>query len=144
MNEKLAKAWELFDAGNYTDAESLYRECLEQFPSTDHEAYWQALMGLIYVESFLKNFKEARSYVALLLSSTIDNEEKHIALHQAGMTERMAEDYEKAMDYILQEEAVIRGFHLYRLCLPRTWGNYESCRKKRRSRRLFSQSNGSI
>lgn len=76
MNEKLAKAWELFDSGNYTDAEALYRECLRQIPSTDHEAYWQALMGLIYVESFLKNFKEARSYVALLLSAAIDNEEK--------------------------------------------------------------------
>ena len=110
MNEKLAKAWELFDSGNYTDAEALYRKCLEQIPSTDHETYWQVLMGLIYVESFSKNFKEARSYVALLLSSTIDNEEKHIALHQAGMTERMAENYEKAMDYILQEEAVIREF----------------------------------
>lgn len=53
MTETLSRAWSLFDAGNYTDAETLYKECYAKIPSTDHDNYWQVLMGLIYVESFL-------------------------------------------------------------------------------------------
>ena len=33
MTETLAKAWSLFDAGNYTDAETLYKECYAKIPS---------------------------------------------------------------------------------------------------------------
>ena len=56
MTETLSKAWSLFDAGNYTDAETLYKECYAKIPSTDHDNYWQVLMGLIYAESFLEHF----------------------------------------------------------------------------------------
>ena len=49
-------------------------------------------MGLIYVESFLEHFEEARTYISRLIASAIDPEVKHIAVHQAGMTERMAGD----------------------------------------------------
>ena len=45
MTETLAKAWSLFDAVNYTDAETLYKECYAKIPSTDHDNYWQVLMG---------------------------------------------------------------------------------------------------
>ena len=31
MTETLSKAWALFDAGNYTDAETLYKECYARF-----------------------------------------------------------------------------------------------------------------
>lgn len=92
MTETLSKAWSLFDAGNYTEAESLYKDCYAKTPSTDHDHYWQVLMGLIYVESFLEHFEEARTYISRLIASAIDPEEKHIAVHQAGMTERMAGD----------------------------------------------------
>ena len=57
MTETLSKAWSLFDAGNYTDAETLYKECYAKIPSTDHDNYWQVLMGLIYAESFLEHFE---------------------------------------------------------------------------------------
>ena len=90
MTETLSKAWSLFDAGNYTDAETLYKECYAKIPSTDHDNYWQVLMGLIYAESFLEHFAEARTYASQLISCAIDHEEKHIAIHQAGMIERMA------------------------------------------------------
>lgn len=110
MTEKLSKAWELFDSGNYTEAEKIYKECYASISSTDHDNYWQVLMGLIYVESFTKNFSEARAYASLLVSSSINQEEQHIALHQSGMVERMAEDYKKATDYFLQEENIIRNF----------------------------------
>ena len=45
--------------------------------------------GLIYAESFLEHFAEARTYASQLISCAIDHEEKHIAIHQAGMIERM-------------------------------------------------------
>lgn len=79
MTETLSKAWSLFDAGNYTDAETLYKECYAKIPSTDHDNYWQVLMGLIYAESFLEHFAEARTYASQLISCAIDHEEKHIA-----------------------------------------------------------------
>ena len=107
MTETLSKAWSLFDAGNYTDAETLSKECYAKIPSTDHDNYWQVLMGLIYAESFLEHFTEARTYASQLISCAIDHEEKHIAIHQAGMIERMAGAYDKAMNLFLQEEALI-------------------------------------
>lgn len=64
-------------------------------------------MGLIYVESFQEHFAEARTYASQLISCAIDHEEKHIAIHQAGMIERMAGVYDKAMNLFLQEEALI-------------------------------------
>ena len=107
MTETLSKAWSLFDAGNYTDAETLYKECYAKIPSTDHDNYWQVLMGLIYAESFLEHFAEARTYASQLISCAIDHEEKHIEIHQAGMIERIAGAYDKAMNLFLQEEALI-------------------------------------
>ena len=78
------------------DAETLYKECYAKIPSTDHDNYWQVLMGLIYAESFLEHFAEARTYASQLIACAIDHEEKHIAIHQAGMIERMAGAYDKA------------------------------------------------
>ena len=101
MTETLLKAWALFDAGNYTDAETIYKECYAKIPSTDHDNYWQVLMGLNYAESFLEHFTEARTYASQLIACAIDHEEKHIAIHQAGMTERMAGAYDKAMNLFL-------------------------------------------
>lgn len=40
MTETLSKAWALFDAGNYTDAETIYKECYAKIPSTDHDNYF--------------------------------------------------------------------------------------------------------
>lgn len=107
MTETLSKAWSLFDAGNYTEAESLYKDCYTKIPSTDHDHYWQVLMGLIYVESVLEHFEEARTYTSRLIACATDPEEKHIAVHQAGMTERMARAYDAASQLFLQEETII-------------------------------------
>ena len=61
MTETLSRAWSLFDAGNYTAAETLSKECYAKIPSTDHDNNWPILVGLIYVESFLEHFAEART-----------------------------------------------------------------------------------
>ena len=104
MTETLSRAWSLFDAGNYTDAETLYKECYAKIPSTDHDNYWQVLMGLIYAESFLEHYTEARTYASQLIACAIDHEEKHIAIHQAGMIERMAGAYDKAMNLFYRKK----------------------------------------
>ena len=61
-------------------------------------------MGLIYVESFLEHFTEARTYASQLIACAIDHEEKHIAIHQAGMIERMAGAYDKAMNLFYRKK----------------------------------------
>lgn len=64
-------------------------------------------MGIIYVASYLEKYEEARAYAKQLLEMARDEEAKHIALHQTGMVERMAGDYQCAMDLFLQEAEVI-------------------------------------
>ena len=46
MTETLSRAWSLFDAGNYTDAETLYKECYAKIPSTDHDNYFSRMTHL--------------------------------------------------------------------------------------------------
>ena len=46
MTETLSKAWALFDAGNYTDAETIYKECYAKIPSTDHDNYFSRMTHL--------------------------------------------------------------------------------------------------
>lgn len=50
MTETLSKAWSLFDAGNYTEAEALYKDCYAKTPSTDHDHY-----SVEEVQELLKN-----------------------------------------------------------------------------------------
>ena len=42
MTETLSKAW----AGNYTDAETIYKECYAKIPSTDHDNYFSRMTHL--------------------------------------------------------------------------------------------------
>lgn len=53
-------------------------------------------MGLIYTQSFQEKYDEARNYAKQLIEIVPNEEELHIALHQAGMVERMAGCYEQA------------------------------------------------
>ena len=107
MQQKLSKAWQLFDLGEYTASESLYLECFNQVGDSKREEYLSVLMGLIYVESFLKKYDEAREYAKLLVNAAQNEEERHIAIHQFGMVERMAGNYGEAMWLFLQEAELI-------------------------------------
>ena len=107
MEEKLAKAWQLFDRGEYSVSEAIYLECLNQTSETDYENYSAILMGIIYTKSFTGKYDEARAYACRLLNIAPNEEEKHIALHQAGMVERMAENYDEALELFLQEAEII-------------------------------------
>ena len=103
----LEKAWELFDIGNYQDAESLYLECYDHISSMDMENVKVLLMGLMYTEAFLNKHNAAREYGCSLLGLARNCEEKHIALHQLGMVERMTGNFATAMELFIEEEIII-------------------------------------
>lgn len=107
MQEELVKAWQLFDLGELAASESLYLDCFRQVSDANHEAYMSVLLGLIYVESFLEKYDEARNYAKLLVNTVQNEEEKHIAIHQFGMVERMAGNYCEAMKLFQQEADLI-------------------------------------
>lgn len=107
MQEKIEEAWRLFDIGEFVASDEIYQECLSEVNKDDYGIYSSVLMGLIYTQSFQEKYDEARNYAKQLIEIVPNEEELHIALHQAGMVERMAGQYEKAMELFCQEEAVI-------------------------------------
>lgn len=108
MQERLAKAWQLFDSGELANAESLYLDCFRQVDSGNHREYISILMGLIYVESSLEKYVEARKYAEAFVSAANSDEEKHVAFHQYGMVERMAGNYWEARKLFQQEAELIQ------------------------------------
>lgn len=107
MQEKLSKAWQLFDSGAFSESESVYLDCYRQVNTANHEVYTSVLMGLIYVKSFLKKYDDARKYAEILVSIANSDEEKHMAIHQYGMVERMAENYRNAKTLFQKEAELI-------------------------------------
>ena len=108
MQEKIAEAWRLFDIGDFIASEAIYVECLNHVNQDDYDTYASVLMGLIYTQSFLEKYDDARCYAKQLMELAPNDEELHIALHQAGMVERMAGNFEEAMRLFYQEEEVIQ------------------------------------
>ena len=109
MGRALEKAWKLFDEGKFSEAEALYLECFGNIDASDRENYNAALMGLIYVECFLGKYEAARKYGKILVEEAGSEEERHTAIHQNGMIERMAGNYAGAMELFIEEEKIIRG-----------------------------------
>ncbi len=107
MNQIIEDAWLFFDRGEYSKSEDLYLKLIKMVDKHDVDMYWSVLMGLIYVECFLGKFREARKYVTDLFELAYDEDRRHIALHQSGMVERMAGDYNKAQVLFKEEYDVI-------------------------------------
>lgn len=105
MDEIIAKAWSLFDAGDLNGARALYLDCLSTARADELAPVW---MGLIYVESGSGNFDSARQYASRLLGRAQSKEDEHIALHQSGMVERMAGEYARALELFEREAEIIR------------------------------------
>ena len=105
----LQLAWEKFDAGDFLGAEALYLACLQQTSASDAERYSAVLMGLVYTESFLEKYDEARQYGRRLLDAAKNAADQHVALHQLGMVERMAGNLSDALQLFLEEERVIQA-----------------------------------
>ena len=109
MQEMLSKAWQLFDSGAIDTAEALYLDCYGQVSVSNHEIYTSVLMGLIYVESSMKKYDEARKYAELLVRIADNDEDRHVAIHQYGMVERMAGNFSKSKILFQQEAELIRA-----------------------------------
>lgn len=104
INEKLSRAFDLFDKGKLFEAEKLYNECLQNLEKTSDE-YKTALHGLGYAKTYQKEFNKARKIYNELRQ--ID-QDKHIAIHQLGMVERIAENYNKALELFDEELKLLR------------------------------------
>ena len=100
---ELYNAWQLFDSGAVDAAESVYLDCYRKVNSANHEVYTSVLLGLIYVESSLKKYDEAQKYAEILVRIANSDEERHVAIHQYGMVERIAGNYSNAKKLFQQE-----------------------------------------
>jgi tetratricopeptide (TPR) repeat protein len=102
---RLAKAWAAFEAEDFTQAEQEFRKARLE-PSTAN----QARHGMVYVFARTGRFDQARSECDLLrleAQSQSDLVLEYVALHQLGMVERMAEQYQTALKIFTQEALII-------------------------------------
>ncbi|WP_281863759.1 tetratricopeptide repeat protein [Planomicrobium okeanokoites] len=104
--QELDVAFDLFDKGEFQQAEEIYLSCLRSIPDKTSTSYKAALNGLGYVKSFQGQFGKATVYYQELLeiSKRESNlKEEAMALHQLGMVERMAGNYQLAADFFATE-----------------------------------------
>lgn len=109
MDDKLKRAFDLFENGNLEEAEALYDECLNEMDKGT-ASYETALHMMGFTKSALGKYEEARLLYLQLreaAQSEQHTEKEQIALHQLGMVERMAGNYGKAQEYFLEEIAML-------------------------------------
>lgn len=105
INTRLAKAFDLFDQGRIEEAEKIYIKCLQRLEENS-DSYVTALHGLGYIKASQAQYNEARQIYSEIRQITLDKgniENEHIAVHQLGMVERMAKNYEKALELFSEE-----------------------------------------
>lgn len=105
INTQLAKAFDLFDQGRIEEAEKIYVKCLQSLEENS-DTYVTALHGLGYIKARQAQHADARQIYSKIRQITLDNgniENEHIAVHQLGMVERMAKNYEKALELFSEE-----------------------------------------
>ena len=114
IGQLLREAFEAFDHDRLDEAERLYREVLVLLEERDSDEYRNALHMLAFVKSHQKDFVEARQiYISLHLDAVrrSDKAAEAIALHQLGMVERLAEEYDAAIS-LFGKEFALRNKHL--------------------------------
>src|SRR5690606_18099615 len=114
ISQLFNEAFEAFDHNRLDEAERLYREAIALIGQQDSEDYRNALHMLAFVKSHQKDFVEARelySQLHLDALSRKDTAAEAIALHQLGMIERLAEEYDAAIS-LFEEEFALRSKHL--------------------------------
>lgn len=107
--QQVSDAWNLFIQDRYLDAATAFRKLLEGDHSPEVERE-QAEFGLGYALAFLGEFGEARqcfNRLRLQAAARDDLSAEHRALHQVGMVERMAEQWEAAYACFVEERLLI-------------------------------------
>lgn len=113
IDDKLNHAFELFENNQLIEAEGIYQECLSLM-DTKSTKYEAALHWLGFVKSELKKFDEARSIYFELrkIAETNSNlQDELITIHQLGMVERMAENYDDAQKLFKEELELLQSSH---------------------------------
>lgn len=114
MDSVLDQAFHAFDNGRYDDAERLYASILAQCPASQYEQHKQAAHGLAFTYCFQNRFDQARErYASLyrLVQEARDVLWQAIVLHQRGVVERMAGNFDSALA-LFQQEYTFRALHL--------------------------------
>lgn len=111
LNKQLADAFELFDQGQISAAEKIYTHCLEKV-DRQSVAYLKVLHGLGYIKAEQAQYNEARKIYTEIRERTVakgNSKEEHIAVHQLGMVERMAGNYEAALALFTEEFVLLNN-----------------------------------
>ncbi|MCS6839479.1 MAG: tetratricopeptide repeat protein [Roseiflexus sp.] len=114
MKHLLHQASLAFDKGRYDEAERLYAAALAAGSSSERELYKKAAHGLAFAYCFRGKFDQARELYAnlyRLVQEARDMPWQAIVLHQRGVVERMAGEFDRALA-IFQEEYRFRASHL--------------------------------
>jgi len=115
LKEQIDQAFELFDRGCLVEAEELYNKCLSKIETPNSNEYTQVLHGLGYVKAGLKKFDEARSHYKELITIALSKKDKvnhFIAVHQLGMVERMAENYDESLNIFQLEAKLLKDYKI--------------------------------
>lgn len=111
--QKLNEAFGLFDKGEYKQAEKLYLACLNELTDEQPNLYKATLTGLGYVKSHQGQYEKARQYFKEVFDISLSQEDKKeeaMALHQLGMVERMAGEFDKALHFFTEEEKIWKQY----------------------------------
>ena len=109
----MQQAYTAFDNGHLVQAEQLYRLVLQQ-AEAENKIYKSAVNGLAFTYSLQKDFERARElYRNLYKLVCLQNDRKWqaITLHQLGMVERLAGNFQKAQQ-LFQHEYEFRVLNL--------------------------------
>jgi len=115
LKEQINQAFELFDRGYLVESEELYNKCLSRIEDLNSDEYNQVLHGLGYVKASLNKFDEARNLYKELITIALseNNKMNHcIAVHQVGMVERMAENYDEALNTFQLEATLLKDYEI--------------------------------
>lgn len=119
-------AFELMEQNKNEDALRLIHDSMGRCEDEPEEFMW-LLNAQGYAECNLRRFDEAQGtyakFIELALSRN-DYEKLHIGYHQMAMVLRMAQKYADAMEWINQEQQIIRQ-HFSEDCLKKAVNLYE-------------------
>ena len=114
LKDQINQAFELFDKGYLVEAEELYHDCLSQISEVSSDQYMNILHGLGYVKVALSKFDEARSHYKDLIKIAVskgDSMNHSIAVHQLGMVERSAANYDEALEVFQLEAELLKKYN---------------------------------
>ena len=107
--DALNLAWAAFERDEYAQSEQQFRSILT-LPTLTAADRQQAHFGLGYALAFSQQVEEAREIFATLRQEAATRGDlafEHVALHQVGMVERMAGNWEAAQDCFECEREMI-------------------------------------